>query len=102
MAKKLTKIKDQTIATNNYGDITDTLPNRILSDEARLAVSIIEKWAMVTSQTGTGLQGQLLKPGEVVERAFDIAHLTMKHIKANKLDAPFPFKKVFGDDAQNG
>ncbi len=102
MAKKLIKVKDQTVVTNEYGDLRHELTNRVLSDEARLAVSIIEKWAMVTSQGGTALQGQLLKPGEVVERAFDIAHLTMKHIRANKLDAPFPFKKVFGDDAQNG
>lgn len=97
MAKKQIKVKDQTIVVNEYGDIRHDITNRVLSDEARLAVSLIEKWAMVTSQTGTSLQGQLLKPGEVVERAFDIAHLTMKHIKANKLDAPFPFKKVFGE-----
>jgi len=97
MAKKQIKVKDQTVIVNEYGDLRHEIANRVMGDEARLAVSLIEKWAMVASNTGTGLQGQLLKPGEVVERAFDIAHLTMKHIKDNKMDAPFPFKKVFGE-----
>jgi len=101
MPKRLVKGGDHTFIVSKYGEFSHTIPNRVLSQEAQLAVSIIEKWAMVTSQTGAGLQGALLKPGEVVERAFEIARLTHAHIKAHKLDAPFPFKKVFGDD-QNG
>lgn len=101
MAQKLVKSGDKTFVASSRGGLNATVPNRVLSDEANFALAMIEKWALVSSDGGVALNGQLMKPGAVVERAFEIARLTFEHIKANRMDAPFPFKKVYGD-GENG
>jgi hypothetical protein len=92
MAKKVIKNGDKSIVVDGYGDLTYELRNRVINEEAGFACKII----LQTSANNSGM-----KPGAVVEHAFEVARLTFEHIKANKMDTPFPFKKVFGDD-QNG
>jgi hypothetical protein len=96
MANKTVKAGDCTIVVSKYGDLKHHVDNRILNAEAAFAKDMISRWAMTTATASAG--GTLLKPGEAVERAFEIARLTFAHIKAHKMDVPFPIKKVFGDD----
>lgn len=82
--KKLTKFGDRTVVYDNFGFVHE-VNNRMPSEEALLAMRIIEN-------------DQSDRPcSAVVERAFRIAQLTFKHIKDAKMDAPFPFKKVYPD-----
>lgn len=81
---KLIKNGDQTIVASQYGDTT-AIKNRVPSLEAAFAMDLI-----LNDKSNT-------PPGAVVERAFDIARLTFQHIKQNRMDTPFPFKKVYGD-----
>jgi hypothetical protein len=97
--KKLFKAGDRTILVDKYGDGSAEIKNRILSDEATLALELICRWGMVASHTK---DGAALPAGAVVERAFDIAKLAYQHIKANRLDTAFPFGKVYPDDQENG
>lgn len=86
--KKLTKCGDRTVVHDNFGFVFE-LNNRMPSEEAILAMRIIEN-------------DQSDRPcSAVVERAFRIAQLTFKHIKDSKMDAPFPFKKVYPDGKAN-
>lgn len=95
MAKKrLIKNGDNTIVASQYGDIHE-VKNRLPSSEACFAMDMIAKWGMFQGDAA------MIPPGAVVERAFDISRLTFAHIKANKMDTPFPFKKVYGDDQSN-
>ncbi len=87
MAKKVIKNGDNSIVVGEFGDLKYELRNRTVNAEAGFACDIILK--LSTSD---------MKPGAVVEHAFEVARLTFEHIKANKMDTPFPFKKVFGDD----
>ena len=82
--KKLIKNGDRTIVVSQYGDIQE-VKNRIPSHEAGFAMDMILN------------DKSELPPGAVVERAFDIARLTFHHIKANRMDTPFPFSKVYLD-----
>lgn len=89
MANKIIKNGDKSIVVDGFGDLTYELRNRTMNAEAGFACDIILKLS-------SGNHG--MKPGAVVEHAFEVARLTFAHIKANKMDTPFPFKKVFGDD----
>jgi len=91
--KKMIKTGDRTITVTKFGEIGE-VKNRIPSEEAVFAMSLIEKWGLVAMH---GKDGPVMQPGAVVERAFDIARLTFAHIKANRMDTPFPFAKVFQD-----
>jgi len=86
MAKKtLIKAGDRTITTNGFGEMTE-IRNRILNQEAAFALDLI-------------MSDKSDRPaGSVVERAFRIAKLAFEHIKANRMDVPFPFDKVYTDD----
>lgn len=96
MAKKrLIKAGDRTILADGSAEIK----NRLLNDEAALALELICRWGMVAQHTK---DSPVLPAGAVVERAFDIAKLTYQHIKTNRLDTPFPFAKVYPDDQENG
>ena len=89
MAKrKLVKSGDRTIVVGSFGEFME-VKNRVPSVEAILAMEIIIADSAERS------------PGAVVERAFTIAKLTMQHIKDNKMDAPFPFTKVYLDVDQD-
>jgi F420-0:gamma-glutamyl ligase len=89
MAKKrLIKTGDLTIIVDEYGE--SSITNRILNDEAAFAMDLI-----------MGDKSDRV-PGAVVERAFEIAKLTYQHIKDNRMDTAFPFKKVYPDDQENG
>jgi hypothetical protein len=68
------------------------LNSRVVNREAEFAMNMIEKW---------GLYHGDKQPGAVVERAFAIAALTFQHIKENRMDSPFPFKKVYGDGEED-
>ena len=96
--KKLIKVGDRTVLVDKYGEVGE-VKNRLLSDEATLALDLICRWGMVA---GNHKDGPALPPGGVVERAFDIAKLAYQHIKANRLDTAFPFGKVYPDDQENG
>lgn len=96
--KKLIKAGDRTVLVDKYGEVGE-VKNRLLSDEATLALELICRWGMVA---GNHKDGPALPPGAVVERAFDIAKLAYQHIKANRLDTAFPFGKVYPDDQENG
>jgi hypothetical protein len=99
MAKKtLIRAGDRTILVNRYGDGAE-IKNRLLSDEASLAVELIYRWGMETIHHN---EGPILPPSAVVERAFEIAKLTFQHIKVNRMDVPFPFAKVYPDDQKDG
>lgn len=91
--KKLIKTGDRTIIASSYGDFTE-ISNRVPNREACFAMAMIEKWAL-----GVGRGEVLMKPEEAVERAFRIAQLTYAHIKENRMEAPFPFAKVYDEDA---
>ena len=83
--KKLIKTGDRTIVVSQYGDLQE-VKNRVPNSEAGFAMDLI-------------LNNKIdLPPGAVVERAFEIARLTYKHIKDYRMDLPFPFKKVYGDE----
>lgn len=98
MAKrKLIKAGDRTISVTQYGEMGE-IRNRIQSEEAVFAMDLIARWGMVAVH---GKEGPVMQPGAVVERAFDIARLTFEHIKANRMDTPFPFAKAFPDDSDN-
>ena len=84
--KKLIKNGDRTIVVRQYGDVQE-VRNRLPSNEAEFALDLIMSGGMASEKP----------PGAVVERAFDISRLTYAHIKANKMDTPFPFEKVYGD-----
>ena len=85
---KLTKCGDRTIVHDNFGFVFE-LSNRAPNEEAGFAMQIIAN-------------DQSDRPcSAVVERAFRIAQLTFKHIKDAKMDAPFPFKKVYPDAKAN-
>ncbi len=81
---KMIKNGDHTMVVISDREIQE-VRNRVPSREASFAMDLIEN------------DRSALPPGAVVERAFDIARLTFQHIKANKMDTPFPFKKVYGD-----
>lgn len=81
---KMIKNGDCTIVVISDGEIQE-VRNRVTSQEASFAMDMI-----VDDRSA-------LPPGAVVERAFDIARLTFQHIKAHRMDTPFPFKKVYGD-----
>ena len=85
---KLTKAGDRTIVSTGFG-IEAEIKNRFLNGEAAFAMDLIMA------------DKSALPPGAVVERAFAIARLTFDHIKANRMDMPFPFAKVFPDDSDN-
>ncbi len=89
MANKVIKNGDNSIVVDRYGNVKHELRNRTVNAEAGLALDII-------LQLSTS--GAIMKPGAVMEHAFEVARLTFAHIKANKMDTPFQFKKVFGDD----
>lgn len=91
--KKLIKAGDRTIIASSYGDFAE-INNRVPNREAGFAMTMIEKWAL-----GVGRGEVLMKPEEAVERAFRIAQLTFAHIKENRMDVPFPFAKVYNEDA---
>lgn len=94
MAKnKLIENGDRTIVVKAYGEIQE-IKNRQPSQEAWFAMDLILHYGMVAMQ---GKDGPVSPPGAVVERAFDIARLTFAHIKENRMDTQFPFKKVYGD-----
>lgn len=88
--KKLIKVGDRTVLVDKYGEVGE-VKNRLLSDEATLALGLICRWGMDST----------VPPGAVVERAFDIAKLAYMHIKDNRMDVPFPFAKVYPDDQEN-
>lgn len=92
MANKVIKSGDKSLVVDQYGDLKHELRNRTVNAEAGLALDII----LQLSNSGT-----TMKPGAVVEHAFEVARLALAHIRANKMDTPFPFKRVFGDE-QNG
>ena len=99
MAKKtLIKAGDRTILFERWGNGAE-IKNRILNDEALLAMDLIARWGMLAHNHKDGLA---MPAGAVVGRAFDIAKLTFQHIKANRMDVPFPFAKVYPDDKENG
>ena len=86
--KKLTKCGDRVIAHCEDGPVHE-IKVRVHSEEAGFAKQIIAN-------------DQSDRPcSAVVERAFRIAQLTFKHIKDAKMDAPFPFKKVYPDSKAN-
>lgn len=88
MAKKLVKAGTRTLVVNGFGDLTE-VRNRLPNEEAAYAMDLI-------------MHDQSDRPaGAVVERAFDIARLTFAHIKAHRMDTPFPFSKVYGDDGND-
>lgn len=88
MAKKLVKAGTRTLVVNQYGEYSE-VRNRLPNDEASYAMDLI-------------MHDQSDRPaGAVVERAFDIARLTFAHIKAHRMDTPFPFSKVYGDDGND-
>ena len=89
--KKLIKAGSRTIVVDKYGN-GDEVKNRLLSDEASLALELICRWGVDFA----------MPPGAVVEQAFDIAKLAYMHIKDNRMDVPFPFAKVYPDDQENG
>lgn len=89
MANKIIKNGDNSIVVGESGGIRHEMRNRTVNFEAGFACDIILN--LSTNNSG-------MKPGAVVEHAFEVARLTFAHIKANKMDTPFPFKKVFGDD----
>lgn len=91
--KKMIKAGDRTIIASTYGEFTE-INNRVPNREAGFAMTMIEKWAL-----GVGRGEVLMKPEEAVERAFRIAKLTFEHIKENRMDTPFPFSKVYDEDA---
>ena len=94
MAKKrLIKNGERTIIASQYGDIQE-VKNRLPNQEAYFAMDLIKSYGMVTM---LAKDGPVSPPGAVVERAFDIARLTFEHIKQNRMDTPFPFRKVYGD-----
>lgn len=88
MAHRVIKNGDNSIVVDGFGEIRHEMRNRTLNTEAGFACDIILN--LSTNNSG-------MKPGAVVEHAFEVARLTFEHIKANKMDTPFPFKKVFGD-----
>ncbi len=83
--KKLIKVGDRTLTISNYGDPTE-VRNRILNDEAAFAMDLI----MADRSDRV--------PGAVVERAFAISKAAYAHVKANRMDTPFPFAKVYPDE----
>lgn len=93
MANKIIKNGDNSIVVGEFGGIRHELRSRTLNEEAGFACSIILN--LSTNNSG-------MKPGAVVEHAFEVARLTFEHIKANRMDTPFPFKKVFGDEVERG
>lgn len=88
MKHTMTKMGDQTLVDNEYGDFK-SIRNRINSEEAGFAMDLIlnDKSDRV--------------PGAVVERSFEIAKLTFQHIKENRMSVPFPFAKVYPDDSRD-
>ena len=90
--KTLIKNGDSTLVVDTFDEHFVAVKNRTPSMEAGFAMVLIERLCNATD----------IPPGAVVERAFDIARLTYKHIKDNRMDAPFPFAKVYPDDQENG
>lgn len=95
--QRLIKSGDRTVVVDSYKGVSE-IRNRMPSSEAQFAMGLIDKWAMVATQ---GQGGQIMKAGEVVDRAFEIARLTFLHIKEYRMDMPFPFAKVYGDAEKN-
>lgn len=89
MAKnKLIKNGDRTIVVSPYGGFSE-IKNRSPNSEAGFALDLI-------------LNDESDRPaGAVVARAFSIAKLAFEHIKKNRMDTPFPFAKVYGDDSSD-
>lgn len=95
--KKFIKSGDRTIVVDSHRGVSE-IRNRMPNEEAVFAMGLIDKWAMVATQ---GHNGPAMKPGQVVDRAFEIARLTFQHIKEYRMDTPFPFAKVYGDAEKN-
>jgi len=62
----------------------------LLEDEAKLAMTMIEKWGMVMAipdgEDSAGRQKlRIATPAELVKRAFETAALAMKHTRKSKL-----------------
>lgn len=91
--KKLIKVGDRTLTTSTYGEVGE-IRNRILNEEASFAMDMIQRWGLAMTH---GKDGTIMQPGAVVERAFAISELAFKHIKENRMSAPFPFNKVYLD-----
>lgn len=83
--KTLIKAGDRTLTKNGFGDVTE-IRNRILNQEAGFALDLIMSDKSDRSA------------GAVVDRAFRISKMAFEHIKANRMDVPFPFAKVYPDD----
>jgi hypothetical protein len=98
--QKLIKSGDRTFVVDSYKGVSE-IANRMPSAEAQFAMGLIDKWAMVATQGQNGGDSKPMKPEEAVERAFYIAYLTFKHIKEYRMDAPFPFEKVYGNAKEN-
>lgn len=86
--KKLIKTGDRTITVNRLGDVGE-IRNRVLNTEAGFALDLILNDKSDRSA------------GAVVARAFGISKLAFEHIKKNRMDTPFPFAKVYGDDSSD-
>lgn len=84
--KKLIKAGDRTLTTNGFGDLQE-IRNRIMNQEAAFALDLIMNDKSDRSA------------GAVVARAFSISKLAFEHIKKSRMDTPFPFAKVYGDDS---
>ena len=90
MTSRLIKNGDSTLVLNEFDDGFSAIKNRAPNQEAGFAMDLI-----------MGDKSDRV-PGAVVERAFEIAKLTFQHIKDNRMDTAFPFKKVYPDDQENG
>lgn len=86
--KKMIKNGDRTLVVSSFGEIQE-IRNRLPSQEAAFAMDLI----MADKSDRV--------PGAVVSRAFEISRLAHLHIKQFRMDMPFPFAKVYGDDKQD-
>lgn len=87
--KKLIKTGDRTITVNRLGDVGE-IRNRVLNTEAGFALDLI-----------MNDKSDDRSAGAVVARAFSISKLAFEHIKKSRMDTPFPFAKVYGDDSSD-
>lgn len=90
------------IKRNTYGDTSIISHSRVLlSDRARLAGHILERWAMVAAQPdGEDAAGRQkiipLEPTEMARRACDIADAAYKEFEDRKWFTPVPpAKSIF-------
>ena len=86
--KKLIKNGDRTIVVSPYGEFSE-IKNRLPNSEAGFALDLILNDKSDRSA------------GAVVARAFMISKLAFEHIKKSRMDTPFPFAKVYGDDSSD-